>query len=408
MEIPGTKRAGSPGNPVPPEAKRANSVRHSDSELEPAADLVSDFHPLLPRSSTPLVPDLSRDPRAPQVPRSPLPEVVAEESEEEDLFYNPNSEDEGEPDGPASVNTEQVDDLSQLFAAHLQPERRPSLVRPPILQPPPDLAANMARADQVPPAEISVRMEIQNSMEEAGVFIKAEIHAAATAAREASGAEAEARQKTRFRKASRSLREAEDELDKLKKKTSDRIAKIANVQVREASRVEWIGYRINAVNMIEDLRDELIAADPSKMTEAEQVNASVNASKDVITQHVLRIKDALDQVTTDLNSYTGDDSVLNKERYAEAGDEEILLLDVARDGGEAGWTEQLGVGQPGAGDPQPLAVSEGETVQQGRLAGPTGPHDGEDLARPGHSAHPVQDGSGWSGLPSNQATTPPS
>ena len=42
----------------------------------------------------------------------------------------------------------------------------------------------------------------------------------------------------------------------------------------------------------------------------------------------------------------------------EAGQEEVLLLDVASQGGEAGGAQQLLVGSPGAGDSEALAVSE--------------------------------------------------
>ena len=162
VDVNGKKRPGSPGDPIPPSPKRSNSV----SERLLAADLVVERIPQLPRTSTPL--DLNPfDLRAPRTPTSPPP--VLDESEEEDLFYQPLSDDDQEPRPPNNSDADQIGDLSHLLSSAFQPEFEVSVVQPP----------NMAKAEKVPPAEVASRMSIQNSMEEAEVFILGRRHGAA-------------------------------------------------------------------------------------------------------------------------------------------------------------------------------------------------------------------------------------
>ena len=63
----------------------------------------------------------------------------------------------------------------------------------------------------------------------------------------------------------------------------------------------------------------------------------------------------------------------------EAGDEEILLLDVGGHGGQVSRGDHLSISDPGAGDVQALGVPEEEGVEEGRLARSARPHDGQDL-----------------------------
>ena len=66
--------------------------------------------------------------------------------------------------------------------------------------------------------------------------------------------------------------------------------------------------------------------------------------------------------------------------------EEVVLLDVGGDRREAGGGHHLVVGEPQAGDLQTREVPEEERVEQGGLARPAGPHDGQELPWPHHSA----------------------
>ena len=302
MDNNGKKRPGSPGNPAPPSPKRSNSVRDSVSDIlqGEAAGLVTEHYPQLPRTST-------LDDRAPRAPLSPYTE--GDSSESEDLFWEGDPaasvSDDGTPLPPNNSDADLVGNLSFQLG---------SVLRPAVLQPPPALQLPvMAQAEPVPPAENASRMEITNSLEEAEIFIQGDVHAGAQAA--AGGLVGLARQKTRFRKASRDLSEAEAELDKLKKIATLRIAKIANENVREASRQEWVGYKIHIVNRIEDLRDDLIENDPKRQNEEEQLNASVVASKDIITAHITQINDLLKQIGEDLTGLTANEVELNKSQY---------------------------------------------------------------------------------------------
>ena len=63
----------------------------------------------------------------------------------------------------------------------------------------------------------------------------------------------------------------------------------------------------------------------------------------------------------------------------EAGDEEILLLDVGGHGGKVRRGDHLAVSDPGAGYVKALGVPEEESVEEAGLARSTRPHDGQHL-----------------------------
>ena len=67
--------------------------------------------------------------------------------------------------------------------------------------------------------------------------------------------------------------------------------------------------------------------------------------------------------------------------------EEVVLLDVGGHGGEAGGADHLTVGSPLPGHLQTSEVPEEESVEQGGLPRPAGPHDGQELPWSDSAAH---------------------
>ena len=239
----GKKRGGLEG-PTPPKKpipKRSNSVGDISSVINLAAGLVPEHSAPPPqRSSTPVELSDLRDPRAPATPLSPV--LEASVSLEHFSF-------EEEPLAP------QPSVVLRPPVLQFQPQAQPA-AQPPVE----DMAVD---AEAVPPAETKVRLDIQNALEEAEVWISGARHAG-------SQRDEDARQAQRFRKASQELSLAETSLNNLKGTAVSRIAKIQHLGVREASRIEWVGYKIDTVDQIETLREKLIQADPSRHTEEQQ------------------------------------------------------------------------------------------------------------------------------------------
>ena len=286
------KRKVGPTPPRQPQIRRLRSV--------PPLSSAENSEERPPRTSTPFDSSFT-DYRAPREPLSPLFEDG--ESSEEDLFYNEEEEELGEPSGlfplPPHNSLENEPAPGLLLPVLLPPPQLPpQLPELPVQEAP--AVDNMAAAE-LSEAERSQRTSIETTVEEVRLFITPEETVPPT--------------RPRYERAAIGLDAIQNQINKLQVDASKRIGKIPDGDVKEASKREWTRYKVKILNQVEDLHDELVTKDPRRKTAEQQTLSERNSKEAEIQNQVDQIKELLNQVQRDLTTKGADGREVSKGEY---------------------------------------------------------------------------------------------
>ena len=162
----------------------------------------------------------------------------------------------------------------------------------------------MAAAAELTEAERAQRTSIESTVEEVRLFITPEETADGVPAT-----------RPRYERAAHGLDAIQNLINKLQVDTTKRVGRMAEGEVKEASRREWTRYKVRILNTVEDLHDELVSKDPRRQT-AEEKTLTERNNKEAEIQHLVdQITALLAQIKTDLEAKGADDREVTRGEY---------------------------------------------------------------------------------------------
>ena len=147
----------------------------------------------------------------------------------------------------------------------------------------------MAEPTDLTDVERRQRTSIKTTVQEVKLFITPEQPAAGMPAT-----------RPRYQRAAAGIDAIQHCITILQKEAAARIARMPEGQEKEESGREWSRYKVNILNTVDDLQEDLVTADPSRQTNEQKVAAERADKEEEINVTVDRIKNLLTQIGRDL------------------------------------------------------------------------------------------------------------